>query len=432
MPIFPRHLPAVLALLAAIAAEAAAQEPAAEPFRSPSLWRPLRPRAASELSAEELEHAAALGYLAGVQPAPSQTGLLRHDPDRACAGLNLYTSGHGPEALLVDMDGELIHRWAYSPEEVWPDFEEVPGADRLRHWRRVHLSPSGELLAIVEGVGMLALDRESRLLWSHRAGEHHDLSVDASGRIHVLTRQIHVLPRIHPEDPVVEDFVTVLQPDGTEVSRFSILECFENSDYRALLYRMRRSFDVFHTNSLQLLDGTLAERLPAFAAGNYLVSIRHLDALAVLDPKQQRVVWAQTGMWRRQHEPLVQPGGTLLLFDNLHTRMSSRVIEFDLLTQAIVWRYPKEPDGGRLFSEFMGSQQRLANGNTLITESDAGRVIEVTPGGEVVWEFLNPHRFVPVADPAAEEPPQELIAVISEMIRFAADSTVARAFGSGS
>ena len=33
--------------------------------------------------------------------------------------------------------------------------------------------------------------------------------------------------------------------------------------------------------------------------------------------------------------------------------------------------------------------QRLPNGNTLITESDAGRVFEVTEGGDIVWEFVN-------------------------------------------
>ena len=37
----------------------------------------------------------------------------------------------------------------------------------------------------------------------------------------------------------------------------------------------------------------------------------------------------------------------------------------------------------------MGAQE-LPSGNVLVTESDRGRVIEVTPGGEVVWEFLNP------------------------------------------
>lgn len=38
------------------------------------------------------------------------------------------------------------------------------------------------------------------------------------------------------------------------------------------------------------------------------------------------------------------------------------------------------------------SQERLANGNTLITESSGGRILEVTPAGEIVWQFVNPVR----------------------------------------
>lgn len=40
-----------------------------------------------------------------------------------------------------------------------------------------------------------------------------------------------------------------------------------------------------------------------------------------------------------------------------------------------------------------GSQQQLPNGNVLITESNNGRLVEVTRDGQVVWEFINPDRF---------------------------------------
>ncbi|HHX77017.1 MAG TPA: hypothetical protein GX697_01515, partial [Firmicutes bacterium] len=42
------------------------------------------------------------------------------------------------------------------------------------------------------------------------------------------------------------------------------------------------------------------------------------------------------------------------------------------------------------FSDRCSSADRLPNGNTLITETIRGRVIEVTPDREIVWEFLNP------------------------------------------
>jgi hypothetical protein len=40
----------------------------------------------------------------------------------------------------------------------------------------------------------------------------------------------------------------------------------------------------------------------------------------------------------------------------------------------------------------MGSLERLPNGNTLIGETNRGRIIEVTRDGEVVWEYVTPIR----------------------------------------
>ncbi|GAX59207.1 hypothetical protein SCALIN_C01_0138 [Candidatus Scalindua japonica] len=110
-------------------------------------------------------------------------------------------------------------------------------------------------------------------------------------------------------------------------------------------------------------------------------------------------------------------GGNILLFDNggyagfgsllpglpphfpNKLRDYSRVIEFDPRTFEIVWKYEnKNPlDGERkFFSSFISGAQRLPNSNTLITEGVRGRVFEVTPQGEIVWEFISPFGAVPV------------------------------------
>ena len=78
-------------------------------------------------------------------------------------------------------------------------------------------------------------------------------------------------------------------------------------------------------------------------------------------------------------------GGRMLVFDN--GLRKSRILELDPLTNKIVWHYGPVKE---FFTKSRGSNQRLANGNTLITESDRGYVFEVTPEGEVVWRFANP------------------------------------------
>ena len=84
-------------------------------------------------------------------------------------------------------------------------------------------------------------------------------------------------------------------------------------------------------------------------------------------------------------------------------RMYSRILEINPVTKQIVWEF-KQPklsedlngDGKILgneklfFSNLMSGMQRLPNGNTLICESDPGRVFEVTKLGKVVWEYSPP------------------------------------------
>ena len=76
-------------------------------------------------------------------------------------------------------------------------------------------------------------------------------------------------------------------------------------------------------------------------------------------------------------------------FDIGFYRGYSRIIELNPITKEIEWEYKANPPQS-FCSPTRGSAQRLPNGNTLIAESDKGRVFEITPDEKVVWEFYNP------------------------------------------
>ncbi len=342
-----------------------------------------------------IERLRSLGYLSGSQPYSGQSGVTLWDTELAYNGLNLWTDGARAQAVLMDMAGKELHRWHMPIEAAFPGDRKTWG------WRRVRLLENGDLLAIYEGVGLIRIDRESRLLWAYPGDAHHDLDITDDGLIYVLTREAEVLPRISKELPVLHDFVAVLASDGTELRRISLLEAIERSDYSDLMQRAVSSLsapgqygaapgDIFHTNTLEILDGSLGDRLPPFRAGNVLVSVRQINTIAVLNMKQARITWAMSGPWVMQHQPTVLANGNILLFDNLGAGGRSRVIEFDPTTQEITWSYDgRDYD---LFSRTVGTSQRLPNGNTIITESDYGRAIEVTPSKQIVWEFRTPSR----------------------------------------
>lgn len=329
-----------------------------------------------------------LGYVGGMAQPQSAQAITVHKTKLVREGLNLYTPGGGPQAVLMDMDGRVLHRWSYPFLDAFGDLVDFELPPELDHWRRVHLFPNGDLLAIVEGVGMLKLDRNSKLLWARDNMSHHDLDVMPDGRIFTLTRKAHIVPRVDPAYPVLEDFVSILDAEGKVLEQHSLLEAFERSNVEVDF----QDPDLFHTNSLEVLTGSAEGANPAFRAGNVLISLRHQNLIAVYDLESKRIVWWRRGDFQAQHDPKILANQNLLLFDNSGSDNGSTIYEFDLAKWRVVWKYRgtyRQP----FDSPLCGTAQRLENGNTLITESSRGRAFEVTRRGKIVWEFHSPHRI---------------------------------------
>jgi hypothetical protein len=360
---------------------------------------------------EAMDKLLSLGYLTATEEAPDWENVTRYVPGRAYEGLNLYTSGHGPEAVLIDMKGRVLHRWRCTFRQAFPGREVPKSAETLDYWRRAHLYENGDLLAIFEGFGLIKLDKDSNLIWANPRRFHHDMCVGDQGFIYTLSREAKIRPEIHAYEPVLEDFVTILDAEGNVLRNVSLLEAFARSSYASILYNMPDEGDLFHTNTLELLDGTQAKRSPIFRRGNVLISMRTFSTIAIVDLKREEVVWALTGQWLAQHQPTLLDNAHILLLDNLGHHGMSKVIEIDALTQEIAWAYHGTPQNG-FFTASCGSSQRLPNGNTLITESDAGRAFELTRRQEIVWEYFNPAR-------AGDN--EELIATLFELVRLPAD-----------
>jgi hypothetical protein len=312
----------------------------------------------------------------------------------------------------MDMKGKVLHTWRKSFEETWPARarQRTPQDVYKSYWRRAYLLPDGELLAIFMTFGLIKLDKDSNLLWAYEGGAHHDLFVDESGRIYVLTAERRARSDLRLESwasdlPLREDFVSVLSPEGRELRRVSVLNAFLNSSHAPMLEHMKEGSDVLHANTIRPVR---ADAPPIFRKGQVLLSLREIHALAALDLQQEKITWTSTGMWKYQHEPRLLDNGNVLLFDNRGNGGHSRAIEFRPVTQEVAWSYQGQPPE-TFHSREAGTLERLANGNTLINESEQGRGFEVTRDGEIVWEFLNPHR-------AGEQ--DELIAALYDLVRI--------------
>lgn len=343
-------------------------------------------------------------------PARSEArGVTRLDPERVAPGATLYTSGESSRAYLVSLQGEVLHEWHLPFSEIHEEGVGIgaPQPDAFVYFRAAHLYPNGDLVVVIEGSGdtpygyaIARLDRDSELQWVNFARAHHDLDIAPDGRIYTLTHEIvqkEIQGYGHLDDAWLEDYLVVLSENGETEKRIPLAETVADSPYKHLLHTVASYSlgDPLHTNSVNRIDAEAAAQLPFAKEGDLLLSFRELNAIAVLDPEREELVWATRGSWLGQHYPEALANGNILLFDNRGNydveEGVSRVIEFDPETQEIVWQYSGTPERP-LDSDIRADQQRLANGNTLISESNGGRILEVTREGDVVWEFLNPAR----------------------------------------
>lgn len=331
----------------------------------------------------------ALGYVGATEPAPAVSGVTVATP-AAGDGVTLVSSGHAPWAALIGMDGAVLHRWQRPFLDSFPEHGHLTDHAAAGSWRHVTVLPDGGLLAIHEGVGLVRLGRDSRVVWAVAIRAHHDLVVTGD-EAWVLTRTPH--PR-GGGYPVLEDAVSRVDLATGEVrQQVSVLEAVARSDHPAWADPPPpdTSGDVLHTNSLEVLSAEHAALHPAWDEGDLLIGSRVHGFVAVLAPDTGALVWSTTGPWTKQHDARLGPDGTLLLFDNQGLGLSaSRVLAREPVGDRVVWSWG--PDVG-LHSVVLGGVQPLPDGQVLVTEGAAGRLWQVAVGSdEVVWSYTNPAR----------------------------------------
>jgi hypothetical protein len=194
---------------------------------------------------------------------------------------------------------------------------------------------------------------------------------------------------------VRDNALCFLSPDGElleEHSLYDALSARPDIFPFQTVHGSQGMIDLLHTNTVRWMRWEpLRARHVLYAPGNLILTIRHQDRVVILDGRSLEPLWAWgQGELRGPHDADVLENGNLLVFDNGLGRGWSRVLELDPLTRTIVWEY-KAPEPRDFHTAGRGSCQRLPNGNTLIAQSADGRAFEVTPAGEIVWEFFLPH-----------------------------------------
>jgi len=330
-----------------------------------------------------------------------KVGLTHHEASKSVKGYTIVTPNGENATYLIDMSGQVAHAWRF------PGMQGFYG----------RLLPSGNLLLLatdaavrrpeipertvpsfdvnVRRIGgaathILELDWDGNVVWQYENyAIHHDFVRLPNGN--TLTNQFAEIPpelaravrggyRERYLPPMLSDDFVEVDPGGKEVRRVSLWKLLD--PVRDPICPLERRLEWTHTNSLDVN-----------AEGEILFSCRINSRIGIISADGSELRW-KYGFpdISHQHHATFLADSHVQVFDNgMHRRgvPRSAVVEVDPKDSSVPWQYTADPDIQFLSAHISGAD-RLAGGNVLVCEGATGRLFEVTPKKEVVWEWTNP------------------------------------------
>ena len=382
---------------------------------------------------------------------PNLTGFSEVPPENAAANRIRFMAGttlHGPllwyggrfqfldlcpgnGCLAVEYTdtGEVAHAWPYRPAELERaaqastveefHYELSPTFSFARDMYPAGISvyPNGDLLVTFHSVqafpyqgGVARIDSDGQPVWFRRDFSHHwpQLLDDGTSLVTGLliadedisfeiAKGWSVTVNCHYDRPYL-DTVTVIDGQGRLLERVNLADALLKSPFAPLLQYTSDPCDPLHVNHVVRL-GPDAGGTWGMAPGDLVVSLRNLNAFAILDRESFRLKRLVRGSFFQQHAVTHLEGSTFLLFDNHGSdgmNGPSRLLKVDLSTgrETTIFPNARTPKFLRdLFTKELGNIDISPNRQRAIgVFSRAGIAVEVRlADGAVLNVFTSLH-----------------------------------------
>lgn len=325
----------------------------------------------------------------------------------------------GAQVRLLDAQGKEVHRWTADFFKIWPDADEVfsemtvPKSENNYFIQGMAPLSDGSIILNFGQLGAAKLDKCSNLVWRSDRPTHHSVTPVGDGTywipgvITVADTPDKYIPPVLSREQIVtmigdstskgyNNSLLLIDDNGKVLKEFSLLGAIYDAGLEHALYAslQETAADPVHLNDIELVTPELAAKIDGTEAGDLLVSIREMNMIAIVDKDDGHLKWHHQGPWVRQHDPDITPDGMIEVFNNRSQYIArgidtSQIVRFDPVSRKTEVVNPVG-DGDKFFTKIMGTHELQPNGNRLIAESIAGRVIEVSPQGEVVWDYRMP------------------------------------------
>ncbi|MFC1984737.1 aryl-sulfate sulfotransferase [Chloroflexota bacterium] len=316
-------------------------------------------------------------------------GITLCDRNRVYPGVTLLTPFNGMSIWLIDMVGEYVNQWKIG-YKLAACGELLPNGNLLCAGKAED-SP----LADLEETGgvLLELDWDGKKVWEYKNPYLHHTPYRMKNGNTLVLKWIKVpneiAAKLEGGIPGTEDdgimwgsTIQEITPDG-EITWEWIEHEHLNPEIDTITPFCSRN-TYTHTNAVAELHD-----------GNVVVSFMKSNTVGIIDKKTGVIKWR----WgppedlAHQHYLTVLDNGNICIFNNgLHSYYpmgASYIVEVNPNTNSVVWLFGADSGDRNFYSPTMSNCQRLPNGNTLICEGTRGRLFEITPGFELVWEYVN-------------------------------------------
>lgn len=379
-------------------------------------------------------------------PSVYPTGTTIYDPVKAYNSYVVFGSPDG-KTHLIDLAGNEVHRWekwGFPSEIIDPAINGGKKGQLLVQLSSYDTGPFGKIF-FNETVG--ELDWNGNVVWEWgkqapggKARQNHDWARLPNGDTIIVATVDRVVPGISKKS-VGDQVLYEITPAGEIVWRWYVADHINEfgitpeglKQIRHYLANGDHGHGFLTINDMQPIGPNkwFDAGDKRFDPENIVIDSRNASFIAIIDKKSGKIVWrigpdydadvhdkpfsAALG-WNvprpvdhtvGQHDAHIIPKGfpgegNILVFDNegvagfpvKKTINGSRVLEINPITKEVVWQYSgldSNTPTWSFYSSFISSAQRLPNGNTLIDEGQNGRIFQVTPSGEIVWEYVNPY-----------------------------------------
>jgi hypothetical protein len=261
--------------------------------------------------------------------------------------------------------------------------------------------PNGDIVFNFENLGLVRLNWKGEVIFKCAYPTHHSVYEDEFGVFWVPGQIYHQQPLVdfpHFKVPFKDDTIVSISSSGERLSEISVMQLLKKNGYEGLLYMSTTSSrgpmvtgDIFHLNDVEVFPTTLLEGV--FKHGDVMISLRNINTILVYNPSDLKIRFIMVGQFVRQHDPDFIDGNTISVFDNHHVGPKSFGHQSKIkLVSAVdhsVTSYFTDEDDVPFYTNIMGKHQWLENGNLLVLESRNGRVFEVSPEKQIVWQYNN-------------------------------------------